>query len=1119
MEAACMPSEHKQPDNKINISPARFDAVIFDLEGVITQTATLHAAAWKQVFDAFLTSYANHTKRRERPFDPERDYRLYVDGKPRYEGARDFLASRGVRLPWGAPDDAPGFNTICALGNAKNLAFHQLLEQQGVKAYPSSVALIRELKRRGIAVAVITASRNGTTILQAANLLNAFDVRVDGVEASRLALKGKPAPDIFLEAVKRLKVKPERAIVVEDAVAGVQAGRQGGFGLVIGIARNRQDSNLLAQNGADAVVQDLSELTISNDACCEESEEETNHLESQDCWTLTYTAFIPEEEKRREALCALGNGYFTTRAAAAESVSDAYHYPGTYLAGGYNRLQTRLGSKIIEHEDLVNFPNWLCLNFRIENGPWFDLRSVQILSYRQTLDMRAGVLYRKIRFRDGKQREMTLSERRFVHMRYCHLAGLETKLTPHGWSGKVTIRSALDGRVQNEGSAAYQHLNKRHLQPLESVVEQDMLYLQVQTVQSKLRVAEAARTRLFLDGQPCELRRANIVKPGYVAQDMQVRLQDGETLQVEKLVSLFTSRDMAISEAGLASREALQDSPSFEQLVKEQAEAWRHLWQRFDLELETRENDSQLLPAQALHLHIFHILQTVSLHSIDLDTGIPPRGWTGETYQGHIFWDELFAFPFLTLHSPGITTAALKYRYRRLPEARKLAASLGVRGALFPWQSGSNGREETPKYVWDVHRKIWRPDYTYLQMHVNSAIAYNIWQYYQITGNLDFLFRYGAEILLEIARFWGDFCQYNPVRDRYEIHGVVGPDEYHMAYPDAHRPGINNNAYTNVMAVWVLCRAIELLSQLPTDHRDELCERLNLTDTEIQRWEEISRKMFVPFQQDGIISQFEGYENLKPFPWRCDGGVDAKAVRQALTQTHHFNEFQVSKQADVLMLFYLFSAEELKELFERLGYAFNLDTIPKNVDYYIRQTANNSTLSRVAHAWVLSRLDRLHAWRFMSCLNASSTPDKGMTTGPAAWSVFLEALGSDLLDIQGGTTAEGIHLGAMAGTVDILQRCYTGLVTRNGVLWLNPHLPEELTKLSFSLYYQHQSLRIEVTHHQLTVTARHSSAKSIRIGFHDEIFILRAGETLTFQLAPHKRTRKATARKTNTKLN
>jgi beta-phosphoglucomutase family hydrolase len=236
------------------------DAVIFDLDGVITQTAKVHAAAWKTMFDGYLKERA---AKEGTPFEPftDADYRRYVDGKPRYDGVRDFLGSRAITLSYGEPNDPPERETVCGLGNRKNALFLRHLQEHGVEAYPSSLEFVRELGARGLKTALISASKNCREVLAAAGIPDLFETVVDGVVSAKLGLKGKPEPDIFLEAARRLEVNPNRAAVVEDAIAGVQAGARGNFALVVGVDRTHEAAALL-ENGADIVVADLAELVL-----------------------------------------------------------------------------------------------------------------------------------------------------------------------------------------------------------------------------------------------------------------------------------------------------------------------------------------------------------------------------------------------------------------------------------------------------------------------------------------------------------------------------------------------------------------------------------------------------------------------------------------------------------------------------------------------------------------------------------------------------------------------------------------------------------------------------------------------------------------------------------------
>jgi alpha,alpha-trehalase len=239
-----------------------FDAVLFDLDGVITRTAGVHAAAWKRLFDEYLAQRSGREGDTPfQPFDIDRDYRTYVDGKPRYDGVESFLASRGIALPRGTPDDPPEAETICGLGNRKNRYFQEHLRRHGVEIYAATVDFVRQARQRGLRTALVSSSKNAGEVLEAAGIASLFDARVDGIEVARLGLPGKPAPDMFLEAARRLDVPPVRAVVVEDAVSGVEAGRAGGFGLVVGVDRNGH-AETLRRGGAHVVVAELHQLAL-----------------------------------------------------------------------------------------------------------------------------------------------------------------------------------------------------------------------------------------------------------------------------------------------------------------------------------------------------------------------------------------------------------------------------------------------------------------------------------------------------------------------------------------------------------------------------------------------------------------------------------------------------------------------------------------------------------------------------------------------------------------------------------------------------------------------------------------------------------------------------------------
>ncbi|KPC58587.1 glycoside hydrolase family 65 protein [Streptomyces chattanoogensis] len=790
-------------------------------------------------------------------------------------------------------------------------------------------------------------------------------------------------------------------------------------------------------------------------------------------WTWSYEGYDPKTERLRETLCTLGNGYFATRGAATETLTGPSHYPGTYAAGCYNRLTSTVAGRQVENEDMVNLPNWLPLRYRMRPsgappGPWLSPDHEQLAEYRQTLDLRHGTLTRWSTYEDGDGRRLKVKQTRFVHMEDPHLAALRTLFTADGWAGEVEVSTGIDGDVHNHGVARYRALASRHLGDWECGREGgDTVWLSCRTLDSDVRIALAARVQVGSGrGVP---PRTTAHTAHAIGQRLRLPvLGTGGTAVVDKTVTLYTSRDPAIGSPLEAAVDGALAAPEFPRLLATHRAAWEHLWQRADLEV----------PGEAggiLRLHLFHVLQTLSPHTAELDVGVPARGLHGEAYRGHVFWDELFVLPFLNLHLPEVSRALLDYRHRRLPAACRAAREAGRTGAMYPWQSGSDGREETQQMHLNPRSGRWLPDHSHLQHHVGSAVAYNIWQYCQASGDTEFLYGHGAEMLLQIARFWADCAAWDPAIGRYRIRGVVGPDEYHDGYPDAAEPGLDDNAYTNVTAAWVLMRALDLGRTLPEACRRELCERKHLGEEDLARWEDIAHRLYVPYDR-GVISQFAGYQELRELDWAGYRGRygDIRRLDRILeAEGDTVNRYQASKQADVLMLGYLFSPGELTKVFRQLGYALDDDIWRHTVEYYLCRTSHGSTLSALVHAWVLSRVRH-----------------------NAAWSYCEEALTGDVADLQGGTTTEGIHLGAMAGTLDLVQRGMTGLETRDGALWLAPAPLPQLSKFAVRIRYRrHWDIGLQLRAERVRVAVPDGGNGPVHVRLGGRLFTVAPGTT------------------------
>ncbi|KIF01126.1 trehalose 6-phosphate phosphorylase [Streptomyces sp. RSD-27] len=751
-------------------------------------------------------------------------------------------------------------------------------------------------------------------------------------------------------------------------------------------------------------------------------------------WQWEYQRYDPKDERLAESLCTLGNGRFATRGSAPETTADAVHYPATYLAGCYDRLDSTVAGRTVSNEDLVRLPDWTALRYRClpddaPPGDWLTPDHPTLRHYRVTLDLRTGTLTRRMLFHDADGRRLAVTHTRLVHMADPHLAAQRTVFRAYGWSGRIEVVSVLDGVVLNEGVERYRSLAGRHLVGHRAGVEATgTAWLACRTATSAIRIGLAVRLcvrPLAAVAGACTATAAT--------QTSVLPVRRGQPVVVVKTATLFTSLDRPPAEPLRQGIEHAEHAPGFPELLASHRAAWLRTWSEGELHAAGETG-------RILRLHTFHLLQTLSPHTAELDAGVPARGLHGEAYRGHIFWDELFVLPYLALHFPETARALLMYRHRRLPAARDAARRAGAKGAMFPWQSGSSGAEETQRLHLNPRSGRWLPDHSHLQWHVGSAIAWNAWQYGLATGDTGFMHGPGAELLMHIARFWADAATWDADFGRYRIRGVMGPDEYHDAYPDAAAPGIDDNAYTNATAAWVIARALDLHAELPAARRAELHAQLGLGPEDLQVWEDVSRRLYVPFHQD-VISQFHGYGDLAELDWDTYRARyhDIRRLDRILeAEGDSPDRYRASKQADTLMLGYLFRPAELARLFGRLGYAFDDGLWDRTVAYYLRRTCHGSTLSSLVHGWVLARQQ-----------------------GPDAWRFCQEALLGDITDVQGGTTGEGIHLGAMAGTLDLVERGIVGLDPADDGLHIDPVPLSEIPGSASSVcYLGHRDIRI-----------------------------------------------------------
>ncbi|MBW2368089.1 MAG: HAD-IA family hydrolase [Deltaproteobacteria bacterium] len=1042
--------------------------IIFDLDGVITGTARVHGLAWESMFNDYLKIKADRDGTTFVPFDRERDYLEYVDGKPRMKGVESFLASRGIELPFGDYDDPPKKETVCGLGNRKNKDFQKVLRKEGPDVFASTIDFIKACKKRGIKTGVASSSRNCKLILDLGGIEKYFETRVCGIVSRELNLSGKPNSDIFVTAANNMGLQPCECVVVEDAISGVQAGRNGNFGLTLGIARGI-DSDTLIQNGADLVVSNMGEISL------DEIEAWFDDGVVADGWNLIYTHFESEDEKLRETLTAVGNGYLGNRGSFEGETASDVHYPGTYIAGVYNKPATIVGGRRIYNNDFVNCPNWTLVEVAIGRSEFVSPLKMRMLSYKHSLNMKEGVVSRTMVVKDTQGRITRIGSRRVASMNDPHLCAIQFDVTPLNYSGTIRIRSAIDGRIINDNVARYRQLNQKHLSPVSQGKAGSSVFLHTETNKSKYQIVIHAKTAVYQGGNLIRPTKTIQQKKGYIAESIALNVSENTTCRLEKMVSVFTSLDKGGKDSRKAGRQALSKIKSFSDVYEPNVRAWANLWKVTDIRI-----DGDRFMQKAVRLHIYHLLVAASPHNVNIDAGITARGLHGEAYRGHVFWDELYILPFYNLRFPQISKALLMYRYRRLDGARQYAEENGYNGAMYPWQTADGSDEETQSVHFNPAAGSWGPDLSRRQRHVSIVVFYNVWRYVEDTGDRKFLHRYGAEMMLEIARFWASIAQWDDGSGKYSIAGVMGPDEFHEKQPGSKMQGVKDNAYTNIMVVWLLEKAMEVIDALSSAALKRLKERIGFEIKETEKWKEIRQKLNINITKNGIISQFDGYMALKELNWdhyRGKYGDIHRMDRILKAEGDSPDHYKVAKQADTLMTYYVLSPEAVGDILTQLGYpvADPIDLMKKNYAYYEQRTSHGSTLSKVVHAIISSY----------------------MANEVTAWEWFVEAMESDIYDTQGGTTPEGIHCGVMAGTLDVITRYFAGIDFSKPVPQIAPNLPEHWKGLVLEVHHRNKGYHLDLSHDKIKITLKGGTKTPQPVKVNGKTVMLSCGKTRT----------------------
>jgi len=745
---------------------------------------------------------------------------------------------------------------------------------------------------------------------------------------------------------------------------------------------------------------------------------ELRAMTNSSLWTISEESFDPRKQHHKETIFTIGNGYLSTRGAFEEG------YPGdrraTFVHGVFDAVP-------IVFAELANAPDWLPLTVYL-NGERFSLDTGTLAYSHRSLDLRNGVLTRTVKWISPSGRAAALTFERFVSLADPHILLIRCHVTPD-FEGAVEFRAAINGNTDNDGIAHWRWIAQGKLPPFHPRTEGGV-YLHNRTRESKIDFISAMRlvgvVGNQLDSGFWDVENAPTLT-------LKMAAFAGNTLIVDKFVAVATSRDAA-DPLGLAVEHVnrIVDWPA---AFEANAKAWAQEWARTDVVIEG-DDEAQI----ATRFNLFQLLIAAPRRENRVNIGAKTLSRFG--YRGHSFWDtEIFMLPLFTFTAPHIAKNLLDYRYQRLPAAREKARANGFEGAQFPWESAGSGEEVTPTWVphfADRNKlvRIWTGD---IEIHISADIAYAAYQYWQVTGDDEWLIEKGAEIILDTAKFWASRAEWNAEENRFEYNDVIGPDEYHEH--------VDNNHATNRMAQWNLQTALDALDWLRTRapaKAADLVDRLDLTEARLAHWRDVIQKVYLPIGGAGLIEQFEGYFQRK--------GVDLTALEprsqsvQTIFGIEGTNETQVLKQPDALMLLYL------------LRKYYSDEVVRVNYDYYTPRTD---------HTYGSSLGPSIQA--IMAC--EVGKPDD-------AYEHFIRAARADLRDAR-GNASDGIHGASAGGTWQAVVFGFAGLrVTPDASLplrkgrsglrlsasgWsVNPRLPKGWKRVAFRFYYRGRLQEVDV---------------------------------------------------------
>lgn len=741
-------------------------------------------------------------------------------------------------------------------------------------------------------------------------------------------------------------------------------------------------------------------------------------------WFVREDAFDNRQLGKCESIFYLGNGYMGVRSATEEPYLQETR--GMFVSGTFNKFDEK------EVTELPNLPDVIRMELFLDGEP-LDLSCMTYEDYERTLNMREGELVRKFTVHTSRYQSVRMTFRRVVSL--CHRHTIAQKVTVCA-DGPIELqmRSGIDGGVTNSG---YQHLsvlNKRFY-------DGRILQANYRTTQSQIMVSLSTMYHILVDGQ-----RVTEQFPGRVEMDSRgiymnyrIHLEAGRKLDIEKISTVYTDRDLEFSDGAGAPEEygrtelLREADKGYSGIRAESAGKWqRDVWDRQDIKIISEHPVDQL----AVRFAIFHMVMMTPGHDNRMNIGA--KALSGEGYKGHTFWDtEMFLLPFWIYTYPKTARSLLEYRYLGLDGARRKAKDNGYEGAMYPWESAwiTDG-EVTPRFgAADVMTGEELPIICGdIEQHITSDVAFGVWQYYQLTEDRDFMERYGYEIIFDTARYWASRVEWKEERHRYEICNVIGPDEY--------SEHVNNNAYTNYMAQWNMKLAMDCYERCGEDPAEWFCglrERLEL-DQAYKKWKQVTEHLYLPqVNEDKLLPQDDDYLKYPVIPLQR---YKESATRADIIKDYNMEQLahmQVSKQADVVLLFCL------------MGQLFPADVKLANFQYYEDKCLHDSSLSLSVHAIMAGRL--------------------GMAD--MAYEFFRRAAMIDLGPDMNSPT-DGIHAASMGGIWQCVVHGFAGVHVENERLIADPCLPAQWQSVQFALEWKGTKLSFLINKDRMEIATEGS---------------------------------------------